>query len=125
MASGTLATRVAANFEALWRTARAQGEGSFWTLFTAADRTLDFNQPVERIMRTVRAFGEHECIAQVADAQIYVRRAVAWPATHTLVPGTVAHNSAMRLVVAASDGYVGLLEWSLIAPDALAQRIGR
>jgi methionyl-tRNA formyltransferase len=125
LASGILAGRVAADFETLWRDAATQGEGSYWKLFTDADRTLDFHQPVERIMRTVRAFGEYECIAKVAEAQIYVRRAVAWPAKHTLAPGTVAHNSAMRLVVAASDGYVGLLEWSLIAPDALAQRIGR
>ncbi len=125
LASGVLAGRVAANFETLWRDATVQGEGSYWKLFTDGDRTLDFHQPVERIMRTVRAFGDYECFAKVAEAQIYVRRAVAWPARHTLVPGTVVHNSAMRLVVAASDGYVGLLEWSLIAPDALAQRIGR
>ncbi len=125
LASGALAGRVARNFEALWRDATAQGEGSYWKLFTDAERTLDFNQPVERIMRTVRAFGEYECLAKVAEAQVYVRRAVAWEAKHTLAPGTVAHNSAMRLVVAARDGYVGLLEWSLIAPGALAQRIGR
>ncbi|MGC8519334.1 MAG: methionyl-tRNA formyltransferase [Steroidobacteraceae bacterium] len=125
LASGVLARKVAGNFETLWREATVQGEGSYWKLFTDADRTLDFRQPVERIIRTVRAFGDCECLAKVAEAQIYVRRAVAWPAEHTLVPGTVVHNSAMRLVVAASDGYVGLLEWSLIAPDALAQRIGR
>jgi methionyl-tRNA formyltransferase len=125
LASGTLASRVAGNFEALWRDATTQGEGSYWKLFTDAERTLDFTQPVELIMRTVRAFGEYECIAKVAEAQVYVRRAVAWRAEHSLVPGTVVHNSAMRLVVAASDGYVGLVEWSLIAPGALAQRIGR
>ena len=125
LASGTLARRVAGNFETLWRDATAQGEGSYWKLFTDAERTLDFTQPVERIMRTVRAFGEYECLAKVAEAQVYVRRAVAWQAQHTLAPGTVVHNSAMRLVVAASDGYIGLLEWSLIAPGAPAQRIGR
>ncbi len=125
LTSGRLAARVAGNFEALWRDAKPQGEGTYWRLFTDADRTIDFHQPIERIMRTVRAFGEHECLAKVADAQVYVRRAVAWRAQHTHTPGTVAYNSAMRLVVAASDGYIGLLEWSLIGPDALAQRIGR
>ena len=125
LASGRLAERVARDFEALWRGATPQGEGTYWKLFTDADRTLDFHQPIERIMRTVRAFGEYECLAKVADAQVYVRRAVAWRAQHQHPPGAVAYNSAMRLVVAASDGYVGLLEWSLIGPDALAQRIGR
>lgn len=125
LASGRLATRVAGNLEALWRAATPQGEGSYWRMFTDADRTLDFHQPVERIMRTVRAFGDYECLAKVADAQIYVRRAVAWQDKHAHPPGTVVHNSAMRLVMAASDGYVAILEWSLIGPDALAQRIGR
>ncbi|MGC8520840.1 MAG: methionyl-tRNA formyltransferase [Steroidobacteraceae bacterium] len=125
LASGRLAGRVAGNFEALWRDATPQGEGTYWRLFTDADRTLDFHQPVERIMRTMRAFGEYECLAKVADAQLYVRRAVAWQEKHNHAPGTVAYNSAMRLVVAASDGYVGLLEWSLIGPDAPAERIGR
>ena len=60
LAAQRLALQVATNFEPLWHAATPQGEGSYWKLFTEADRTLDFKQPVTEILRRARAFGERE-----------------------------------------------------------------
>jgi len=120
-----LATQVAAHFPALWQQAVPQGVGTYWPMFTEADRTLDFTQPVEALLRRVRAFGNHECIANLAQTQVFVRRAVGWRETHGYAPGTVIHQCALEIVIAVQDGFIGLVEWSLVGPDAVMGRIGR
>jgi methionyl-tRNA formyltransferase len=124
MAFTRLAGRVARDFQALWDGAEPQVGGSFWTLTTDAERTLDFAQPVERLMRQVRAFGLTETIARVNGRTVFVRRAVGWTEAHAHAPGTVVHADGRRTVVAAADGYIGLIEWSPI-PLAAADVLGR
>src|ERR1019366_7763295 len=126
MAFGRLARRVADDFVQLWDQAQAQQGGSYWKLTSDAERTLDFAATVERVMRQVRAFGPTESIAQVNGRTIYVRRAVGWTEPHAHAPGTVVHVDGRRSVVAALDGYVGLIEWSpipLVAIDAVGRSI--
>lgn len=126
LAGSKLAKTVANDFVSLWDGAAPQGsDGSYWSLFTDADRTLDFKQPVEDILRRARAFGEHECFAMVNDARLFIRRIVAWRETHDQTPGRVVLNNGLRFVVAALDGYVGILEWSLVAPGFIVGRNGR
>jgi len=125
LAGARLADHVARNFDPLWQDAKPQGEGSYYPLYRDSDRVLDFNQPVADILRRIRAFGEHECLARLNDVDMFVRRAVGWQETHDHPPGTLVVNSMMRLVVAADDGYVGILEWSLSNPDMPSGRIGR
>ena len=125
LAARKLAARVAARFEPLWHAASPQGEGSYWKLHSDADRMLDFNQPVADILRRIRAFGEHECVARVRDRVVFIRRAIGWQETHDLPPGGVTLNSTQRLVVTAGDGYIALLEWSVVGPDAQLGKTGR
>jgi methionyl-tRNA formyltransferase len=124
-ASRRLAERVANNFEPLWHVATPQTEGSYWKLFTEAERTLDFNRPLADLLRQIRAFGEHECYATINDTKVYVRRAIGWQESHRFKPGHLVLSSTMRLVVAAADGLIGLLEWSVVAPDVPMGKIGR
>jgi len=124
MAQGRLARRLAQDFEKLWREAKPQVGGGYWRRLTDADREIDFTRPVDHILRQVRAFGLTETIAKVNGSTLYVRRAVGWREPHGLAPGTLAFTSGRQWVVAALDGYVGLIEWS---PVSLGQRemIGR
>ncbi|HXA46505.1 MAG TPA: formyltransferase family protein, partial [Burkholderiaceae bacterium] len=55
MASGRLARRIATNFKPLWDGATPQTGGDYWPLFTPAERTLDFSQPVDMLLRQLRA----------------------------------------------------------------------
>jgi methionyl-tRNA formyltransferase len=114
-----LAAEVATDFHGLWERAVAQSGGSYYPLWRDADRTLDFTQAVESVLRRVRAFGPIECLAKLNGATLFVRRAVGWTEAHALVPGTVAYVNETSLVVAVADGYIGLTEWSLIKPDAV------
>jgi len=116
MAANQLATAVAMNLDALWVEAQPQGKGHYVKLWTDAERTLDFKRTVEELQTQLRAFGRFECLAQVNQVLFHVRRAVAWKQPHRFPPGVVVHSDGPRLVLACSDGYVALLEWSLLAP---------
>lgn len=54
-----------------------------------------------------------------------MRRAEAWRDVHAYQPGALARKDGQRMVVAARDGFVAILEWSLISPDVSAGNIGR
>ncbi len=124
MAAIRLAQRVAGNFTELWAGARDQGRGSYWVRWTEAERTIDFSRPVADILRHARAFGLLESLASVNGITIHVRRIVGWCEAHSHSPGTLVHNNNRSLVIAAADGYVGVIEWSLIAAHEAAS-IGR
>jgi methionyl-tRNA formyltransferase len=119
LAARTLAGDVAEHFLEYWNGAQPQGAGSYYPLWTALDRQLDFGQRVEQILRRVRAFGRIECIADINGARLFVRRAVGWQESHGREPGVVIHWNSLAMVVTAADGYIGLTEWSLIDPDAV------
>ncbi|MDB5804117.1 MAG: fmt2 [Betaproteobacteria bacterium] len=119
MAAKRLAGRVAGDLPALWNSARAQGTGSYWKHWRAEDRKLDFSRSVDEVLRQVRAFGLIECTASVNGVDIFVRRAVGWTESHNAAPGAMVHGDGAAMVVAARDGYIGIVEWSLLDPDAV------
>ena len=125
MGLARLAERVAPEVERLWNQAQPQGPGSFAHLWSDADRTLDFRQGAQALGVRLRAFGNFECIAPLGSVNLHVRRAVCWQEAHRHAPGTVVHSDGQSYVVACADGYVGLLEWSLVpagAPMGSARR---
>lgn len=117
-----LASHVAANFISLWDKAKPQGAGSYTKRWTEADRTLDFSQDVVDVLRRVRAFGLIECMAKINDVTIFVRRVVGWTEPHNYVPGKLIHVDNLSMVVTAKDGYIGIIEWSLLDPNATTGR---
>jgi len=116
-AAKKLAGRVGGSFHELWQDATPQGEGSYWQKWTDADRTLDYGQPVARILRLARAFGPFEVLARVKGAQIHVRRLTGWEEAHGRPAGELVYTSGNTLVITSPDGYIALLEWSLLGPD--------
>ena len=112
MATTRLAHYVAMNFETLWKQATPQTGGEYWPKPTAAQRTIDFKLSVTDVLRQVRAFGDLECLACIKDVRVRVRRAVGWVQTHGNRPGAVVYSSGASMVVAAGDGYIGLVDWS-------------
>jgi methionyl-tRNA formyltransferase len=124
MTIARLASRVARDLPALWVRARPQQGGSYWPRITDAQRTIDFGAGVEAILRLVRACGMFECKARIDGRTVYVRRAAGWTESHAHAPGTVVHVQARKMVVAVADGYVALLEWSVLEPGG-ERRVGR
>jgi methionyl-tRNA formyltransferase len=117
MASRRLAARVASNFLPLWDEAEPQSGGSYWPRVGDAARTLDFTLPVADIMRVVRAFGLLECLALLNGTTAYVRRSHAWEEAHAYPAGQIVQMSQQRVVIAARDGFVALIEWTMVAPS--------
>lgn len=109
---------------ARWRKAEPQGDGSYWPRASDSDRTLDFRQEVDTILRRVRAFGTVETIARLGDARVFVAEAHGWRERHANTPGTVVHRHRRHVVIAALDGYVQITRWSPV-PLTEAAQIGR
>lgn len=124
MAFARLARRVAQDFKTLWARAVPQEGGSYWNRLSEDERTIDFTRPVAEILRLVRAYGLLECKAQLDQRTVFVRHAVGWTEAHTHAPGTVVYRQHRKRVVAAADGYIALLEWSLLHPGG-ERHIGR
>jgi methionyl-tRNA formyltransferase len=125
MAMKGLATQVAQNFEVLWQHAEAQHEGRYIPFWSKEEQTVDFSESVDKVMLKLRAFGFFECMATVNKIPIYIRRAVGWRADHSISPGALVHTDGLTMVVAAKDGYIGILEWSLLDQNAVTGRVGR
>jgi methionyl-tRNA formyltransferase len=111
MAAKRLAARVAAEFEALWNGAQPQVGGSYWNFWTEHDKTIDFREGVDDILRQSRAFGAHETFVDLKGFRLRVKRAIGWTEPHTYSPGTPVHAYNNVVVVAARDGFVALTEW--------------
>lgn len=125
MAARRLATgQLGRELPGRWRRCEPQGDGSYWPRASDTDRTLDFRQEVETVLRRVRAFGTVETIARLGDARVFVAEAHGWQERHGHTPGTVVHRHRRHVVVAASDGYVQLTRWSPV-PLAEAAQVGR
>lgn len=124
MAAGRLALRVADHFTELWDNAKPQEGGSYSPHWTHADRTIHFAEPVEKILLRIRAFGLIESIAVINDVTLFVKRAVGWVESHPYQSGTQVYVNNRSLVVAASDGFIGIVEWSLLDPALTTKKEG-
>jgi methionyl-tRNA formyltransferase len=113
MAASKLAARVAGQFTGLWEKATPQQCGDYWAKPVLEDRVIDFTRPVEEILRHIRAFGSNVSFIKVEGVWLGVTRAVGWPEVHQHQPGRIVHAFSRSIVVAASDGYVGLLEFEI------------
>ncbi|MDR3630235.1 MAG: formyltransferase family protein [Desulfocapsaceae bacterium] len=120
MAAKKLAAQVAERFVELWNQARPQTDGSYWFQKPLEERVIDFQRPVEDIIRHVRAFGATESVANINGTWLVVKQAVGWSELHDHPPGTVVHVNNRTIVVAALDGYIGLLEPDIMRPDLAA-----
>ncbi len=124
MSAKRLANRLAHNLPELWNQATPQQAGSYWPKTTIKERVIDFNQPIEKIMRHIRAFGSTESVAFLNNNWFIVKRAIGWTEQHTVQPGLIVHVFNRHIVVAAIDGYIGLLENDLVPPN-VAQELQR
>ena len=115
MASGRLAERVASDFTNLWDQARPQGPGDYWPTLTQQELTINFSNPVDTIMRQVRALGLLECLAYLNGVLICLRRAVGWKELHSHAAGTVVHVNNKSIVVAVPDGFIGIIDWNVVS----------
>jgi methionyl-tRNA formyltransferase len=120
MAARRLASRVAGQFAELWGQAAPQRGGSYWRKHKAAEHVIDFRAPTESVLRHVRAFGANGSLACVDGAWFVVKRAVGWTERHDHPPGHAVHVFNRSIVVAARDGYVGLLDSERAPPGVVA-----
>jgi len=121
MAAKRLCRRLAADLPGLWARATPQGQGTYWPRITEAQRYLDWARSVDDILRTVRAFGSIETLAQVDGRRLHVWAAAGWTEAHALAPGTLVHRHRRHMVVAARDGFIQLTGWSTTPPQSAQQ----
>lgn len=120
MAAKTLASRVARDFVPLWEQAQPQAAGHYWQKISFQDRCINFNQPVAEVLRHIRAYGSTESMANLNNNWFVVKKAVGWPELHHFPPGHVVHVFNRTLVVAAVDGYLGLLDCEHVPAHVIA-----
>ncbi len=116
LALPSLAGAIAGDFEARWERATPQGAGSWFPAPNDDDRTLDFDRPLEHLLRQMRAFGRLECIATVDKLRFFVHQATGWVEPHRHRPGTLVHGTHLSMVVAVADGFLVISEWSIYPP---------
>jgi methionyl-tRNA formyltransferase len=121
MSAKRLATRVACEFTELWEQAQPQEAGSYWKRYELNEIIIDFQKPVESIMRHIRSFGVTGSFANLSYSLLIVKRAVGWTEPHGHVPGHVVHLFNNSIIVAAADGYIGILESEFAPPNLVAQ----
>jgi methionyl-tRNA formyltransferase len=117
MAAKKLAGRVAGSFDELWNNATPQTGGSYWDKVKLRERLIDFDKPVDEILRHIRAFGATESLACLNGLYVIVKRAVGWTEKHSYKTGQIAHAFNQTLVITASDGYIALLEHNPAPPE--------
>lgn len=117
-AAGRIAERLATELPRLWQNARPQDAGSYWQRTTNNDRRLPFEQGTAAVLAHLRAFGRIHCIARIGESSLYIRNASGWEEAHDHRPGTLVTRYQQQLVIATSDGYVVLTQWSLTEPQA-------
>ena len=125
MQMAQLAGEIADDFPGARAAAEAQAEGEYFPQWTEAERELDFTRPLEDLQRQLRAFAGIECSATINGQQIQVGRTVGWHEWHQHRPGALVHADGLRMVVAVPDGYLGILEWSLLHADAITGNLRR
>ena len=89
-----------------------------------AERIIDLNEPVETVLRHVRAFGATGSFVFLGGAWLTVKRAVGWTEPHDAISGTVVHVYNKCIVAAVPDGCVGFLEIELTPPQIIAEALG-
>lgn len=89
-----------------WGKSKIQGGGSYWPMPSEAERSLDWNMPVEHILRIVRAFGKFESYANFDGVDWLVQDATVWRESHQFTPGTVVQRTNREVLIAALDGFV-------------------
>lgn len=96
------------NIESCWKNATAQGEGSYWPFPTDEQQTINWEDEVEVIDKTARAYGKLEAMASFSDKPWVVRDLTVWKQQHNYDVGSVVHETNKEVVIAASDGLVCL-----------------
>ena len=121
MSAKRLASKVANNFAELWEHAQPQQTGSYWQKTALVERIIDFNLPTASILRHIRAYGSTESLANLNNTWFVIKRAVGWTEAHPHIPGQIAHVFNRSIVVAAKDGYIGLVDGDLVPPNVVAE----
>lgn len=107
-----LAGNIADNFTLYWENASPQGEAEYWKRWTKEEQTIDLNQPTESILRHFRAFGLNGSFVEAEGKTFKATRAAGWKEEHEHKPGTVIKTDGNTRVIASSDGYIALIEWT-------------
>jgi methionyl-tRNA formyltransferase len=89
-----------------WQRAEKQEKGSYWPMPSEVERTLAWEEGIDKISTIVRAFGKFESYAHFAGQDWLIQDASVWKETHLFDAGQVVRRSSLDVVVAAIDGFV-------------------
>ncbi len=115
-AAAKIAQRLSNDLPELWRAASPQQGGNYWNRTTDAERRLPFEQGTAAVLETIRVFGRLHGIARIGETTIHIRNASGWEEAHQHRPGSIIAKYQQQLVIATSDGFVVLTQWSILDP---------
>ncbi len=108
LTAAPLLAEVLGRFDAYWKEAVPQGEGSYWPFPSDDDMMLDWALPVAEIYRVVRAYGKMHSTAVFDEKRWNVADASVWEERHEHPPGSVVLRTNREVLIAARNGYVCL-----------------
>ncbi|HOO82424.1 MAG TPA: formyltransferase family protein [Alphaproteobacteria bacterium] len=108
-----LVSNLFTNLPELWNNASVQDENKATTIKPPSDhdRLLNWNESIENIARTARAFGNFGSLASFDEQLWVVYNLDVWKEDHALPPGTIAARLSRETLVAAQNGFVCLKDY--------------
>lgn len=103
-----LLLQVVSDPERMFARGTPQVGGSYWSMPTIEEQTIDWNQDVDRIDKVVRAFGKLDSVCAFDGKKWLLKDANVWEENHNYVPGQVVLRSRFETLIAAKDGFVCL-----------------
>lgn len=98
----------------LYKHAKPQQGGSYWPKISLQDRLLNWQDPMDKIDRMIRAFGRFGVIACIHNEAWELTHAQVHNTQHTALPGTLLSDDDKICVVAVAGGIVVIYKDSII-----------
>ncbi|QGX40378.1 methionyl-tRNA formyltransferase [Permianibacter aggregans] len=95
-----------AQIETLYRHAQPQAEGSYWPMVPREQQTINWHDAIEKILKTIRAFGSLGTFAKVNEIEARIFYVEANVLAHEVTPGTILQQNGNSITVAAKDGVI-------------------
>lgn len=109
-------SKVVADLPKSWDEAKPQDQSlaSTFPAPTEQDRTLDWNDTIEKIDLIGRAFGSFGCLAPLQGKKIAIFAYEVEKQEHSAKPGDVVNKTNDQLTIAAADGIITLTKFMVL-----------
>ena len=109
-----LLLRLLSDLDNYYLNSQTQGEGSYWPTITRQQQTLDWQQPSDVLLATLRAFGSLGTYADISGKTCVITSASAKRYKHNYSAGQIILDTNQHLLIATIDGELCIPKESLL-----------